>query len=70
MKAMNDRKLDASRGMPKSSDFPENPEVKQYGRPSKVNSFDYPDNQSDILKDQNEMAKDANRGKAKSGYRH
>lgn len=71
MKSMNDRKMDAKAGMPKSEPFfPENPERKVYARAGEINNRKYPDTEEAVLADQNQAVRSTNSGAPKPEFRH
>ena len=71
MKSMSDKSLGWSKGSPKSDGFfPSEPQNKVMGLPGSIPKGMYPDNQEDILRDQNQAVKSCKAGKAKEGYRH
>ena len=53
-----------------ASPLPMQTKITMYKEPGSISQGGYPDTHDAIVKDQSSFAKDANRGKAKPGYRH
>lgn len=71
MKMMSDRKMDMKMsGVDSDGYFPSEVKHHKFAKSGELSDHKYPDTEEMIHADQNQFVKEANKAKAKAGYRH
>ncbi len=71
MKSMNDRKMDMSRGKPKSEGFfPEDAHQENLMGAGEIRTPKYPDTEEEIHQDQEQAIRASDKASLPAGYRH